>query len=185
MNWCGIDAALRLVDELEAGAALAAARRAATPRRTGRRRRSASCGDGSPRPSPVIVSRYGMRGGRVSTSSLNWLAIRSSTERRCRSPSARSTVSFVVASCSTTSVGILGDHPVQHFGNPLLVAALLRRDGDALHRRREFERPHVDVILVVRVVQHAVEFDLVDLRDRGDVARAPRARSRRSCRPAA
>ena len=29
----------------------------------------------------------------------------------------------------------------------------------------------MDVVLVVRIVQHAVEFDLVDLRHRGDVAR--------------
>ena len=65
--------------------------------------------------------------------------------------------------------GVLGDHPVQHFGNSLLVAALPRRDRDALHRRRELERAHVDVVLVVRVMQHAVEVDLVDFRDRGDV----------------
>ena len=111
-----------------------------------------------------------MRGGRVSTSSLNWLAIRSSTERRCSSPSARSTVSLVVGVVLDDERRILGDHPVQHLGDPLLVAALLRRDRDALHRRRELERPHVDVVLVVRVVQHAVELDLVDLRHRGDVA---------------
>ena len=45
------------------------------------------------------------RGGRVSISSLNWLAIRSRIDRRCRSPSARSTVSLVVESCSMTIVG--------------------------------------------------------------------------------
>ena len=65
---------------------------------------------------------------------------------------------------------VLGDHPVQHVGDPLLVAALLRRDRDAVHRHRELEGPHVDVVLVVRVVQHAVELDLVDLGDGGDVA---------------
>jgi len=66
--------------------------------------------------------------------------------------------------------GVLGRHPVQHFGDALLVAALLRRDAHSLHRQRELERPHVDMILIVRVVQHAVEIDVVDLRDRGDVA---------------
>ena len=66
---------------------------------------------------------------------------------------------------------VLGDHLVQHVGDPLLVAAPLRRDREAVHRHRELERPQVDVVLVVRVVQHAVEVDLVDLRDGRDVAR--------------
>ena len=65
---------------------------------------------------------------------------------------------------------ILGDHPVEHVGDPLLVAAFFRCDGDPVHRHRELERPHVDVVLVVRVVQHAVEIDLVDLGHRRDVA---------------
>ena len=106
----------------------------------------------------------------MSTSTLNCEAMRSSTERRCSSPSARSTVSLRTGSCSSEIVGILGDHPVQHVGDPLLVAALFRRDRHALHRHREFERPHVDVVLVVRIVQHAVELDLVHLRHRGEVA---------------
>jgi hypothetical protein len=59
---------------------------------------------------------------------------------------------------------------VQHLGQPPLVAAALRRDRHAVHRPRERERLHVDAVLVVRVVQHAVERDLVDLRDRRDVA---------------
>ncbi len=66
---------------------------------------------------------------------------------------------------------ILGEHAVQHVGDPLLVAALLRRDRDAVHRHWEFERPHPDLVLVVRVVQHGVEDDLVDLGDGDDVAR--------------
>ena len=111
-----------------------------------------------------------MRGGRVSTSSLNWLAMRSSTERRCRSPSPRSTVSFSLRIVLDDERRVLGDHPVQDVGDALLVAAPLGRDRDAVHRHRELERPHVDVVLVVRIVQHAVELDLVDLRDRRDVA---------------
>ena len=65
---------------------------------------------------------------------------------------------------------VLGDHPVQHVGDAPFVAAPLGLDRDAVHRRRELERRHVDVVLVVRVVQHAVEVDLVHLRDGGDVA---------------
>src|SRR5207302_287891 len=38
-------------------------------------------------------------------SSLNCVAMRSRTERRCNSPSARSTVSLLFGSCSTTKVG--------------------------------------------------------------------------------
>jgi hypothetical protein len=60
---------------------------------------------------------------------------------------------------------------VQDFGDPLLVAAALGLDRDAVHRCRELERFHVDVVFLVRIVQHAVEFDLVDLRHRRDVAR--------------
>ena len=43
-----------------------------------------------------------------STSSLNCVAMRSSTERRCRSPSPRSTVSCVIGSCSTRKRRVLG-----------------------------------------------------------------------------
>ena len=77
---------------------------------------------------------------------------------------------MTIGSCSATSVGILGGHLVQHVGDPLLVAAALRRDREAVHRHRELERPHVNLVLVVRVVQHAVERDLVDLRHRGEIA---------------
>ena len=48
---------------------------------------------------------------------------------------------------------------------------LLGLIANAVHRRRELERPHVDVVLVVRIVQHAVELDLVDLGHGADVAR--------------
>ena len=66
---------------------------------------------------------------------------------------------------------ILRHHLVQHVGNALLVAAFLGRDGKPVHRRRKLERFHVDVVFVVRIVQHAVEFDIVDLGHRGDIAR--------------
>ncbi len=66
---------------------------------------------------------------------------------------------------------VFGRHPVQHFGDALLVATALGRDRHPAHRGRELERTHVDLVLVVRVVQHAVEIDLVDLGDGGDVAR--------------
>ncbi len=89
----------------------------------------------------------------------------------CSSPRPRSTVSFSVAVVLDDQRRVLGRHLVQHFGDALLVAAALRLDRHAAHRRRELQRPHVDLVLVVRVVQHAVEVDLVDLRDRGDVAR--------------
>ena len=54
-------------------------------------------------------------------------------------------------------------------------AKLLLLVAGRFHRRpnigfREGERREVDVVLVVAVVQHGVEVQLVDLRDRGDVA---------------
>ncbi len=58
---------------------------------------------------------------------------------------------------------------VQGFRDALLVAAALGLDRQAEHRHREFQRPHVDVVFVVRVVQHAIELDLLDLGDGGDV----------------
>jgi hypothetical protein len=66
---------------------------------------------------------------------------------------------------------VLRHHLVQHVGDALLVAAALGRDREPVHGHRELQRPHVDVVLVVGVVQHAVEGDLVDLRHRGQVAR--------------
>jgi hypothetical protein len=177
------DPALRLVEELEAGAALA---------RLDAQRHLAELA-GAARLLLMAMESFrlpgdrlaiGNAGGRVSTSSLNWLAIRSSTERRWRSPSARSTVSFVVASCSTTSVGILGDHPVQHFGNPLLVAALPRRDRDSLHRHREFERPHVDVSSSCESWSTQSK-SMSSTLATAAMSRAPRARPRHSCHPAA
>ena len=65
---------------------------------------------------------------------------------------------------------VLGHQAMQRLGELLLVAALLGADREPEHRRRERDRLQVEVVLVVRVVQHGVEVDLVDLRDRADVA---------------
>ena len=59
--------------------------------------------------------------------------------------------------------GVLQLQPVQHVEQALLVALALRLDGEAQHRPGEIERPEVDVVLLVRVVQHGVELDLIDL----------------------
>jgi hypothetical protein len=53
----------------------------------------------------------------------------------------------------------------------LLVALLLRFDGEAGHRLGKLERHQMDVVLVVRIVQHAIELDFIDLGDGADVAR--------------
>ena len=65
---------------------------------------------------------------------------------------------------------VLGDEAVQRLGELLLVAALLGADRQPEHRRRERDRLQVVVVLVVRVVQHGVEVQLVDLRHGADVA---------------
>ena len=61
--------------------------------------------------------------------------------------------------------GILGGHLVQDVGDSLLVPAALRGNGEAVHRHRKLERAHVNLIFVVRIVQHAIEHDIVDLGD--------------------
>ena len=58
---------------------------------------------------------------------------------------------------------IFGDQLVQRVRELLLFAAPLRLDREARHRRREHDRLQVVVILVVRIVQHGVEVQLVDL----------------------
>ena len=80
---------------------------------------------------------------------------------------------------------VLGRQAMQAFGQLLFVAALLRADRQAQHRRRERDGLQVKVIFVVRVVQHGVEMDLVDLRHRADVARHRLRASRRGPCPAA
>ena len=103
------------------------------------------------------------------------LAMRSRVARRCSSPRPRSTVSLRCGSCSTLQGRILRRQLVQGVGQALLVAASLRRIARPCIGDRELQRPHVDVVLVVGIVQHAVELDLVDLRDGGDVARDARS----------
>ncbi len=63
---------------------------------------------------------------------------------------------------------------VQHFEQALLVALLLGLNRDTVHRRGKFEGAQVDMVLVVRIVQHAVELDLLDLGHRADVPRNER-----------
>jgi hypothetical protein len=79
--------------------------RAGRPRRTGRRRPSASCGGGDPRRSSSPFRRYAIRGGRVATSILNRCRRRSSAMRRWRSPRPRSTASCSSRSCSKVRQG--------------------------------------------------------------------------------
>ena len=67
--------------------------------------------------------------------------------------------------------GILGHQLVERLGQPLLLAAPLRLDRHAEHRRRELDGLEVEMILLVRVVQHGIEVQLVELRHRTDVAR--------------
>ena len=68
------------------------------------------------------------------------------------------------------------DELLQDVPEPLLVAAPLRLDRDAVHRHRKVERLQVDVVVFGGVVQHAVELHFVDLRHRADVTR-PGARN--------
>ena len=65
---------------------------------------------------------------------------------------------------------IFGDELVQSVRELLFFAAPLGLDREPGHRRRERDRLQVIVVLVVRVVQHRVEVQLVDLRHRADVA---------------
>ena len=59
----------------------------------------------------------------------------------------------------------------QDLPHPLFVAVALGLDRQAVHRLRKGQRREVDVVVLGGVVQHRVEVDLVDLGDRGDVAR--------------
>jgi hypothetical protein len=65
---------------------------------------------------------------------------------------------------------ILRDELVQGVRKLLLLATLLRLDRETRHRWRKGDRLQVIVILVVRVVQHCVEVQLVDFRHGADVA---------------
>ncbi len=67
--------------------------------------------------------------------------------------------------------GILRRELVQGLGELVFVAAPLGLDGDAEHRRRVGHGLQVEVVLVVGVVQHRVEVQLVELGHGTDVAR--------------
>ena len=82
-----------------------------------------------------------------------------------------STVSLSAGAVLDAHAGILGRELVQGLGELVLVAAPLGLDGDAEHRRRVSHGLQVEVVLVVGVVQHRVEMQLVELGDGADVAR--------------
>ncbi|MNF57000.1 hypothetical protein D3C84_385100 [compost metagenome] len=66
--------------------------------------------------------------------------------------------------------GVFGLQPVQHFGNALFVATALGLDGQALHGGGEIQGFEVDLVFVMGVVQHRVEFHFVDLGQGAEVA---------------
>jgi hypothetical protein len=67
--------------------------------------------------------------------------------------------------------GVFIDQLGQDLPHPLFVAVALGLDRQAVHRPGKGQRREVDVIVLGGVVQDRVEADLVDLGDRGDVAR--------------
>ena len=67
--------------------------------------------------------------------------------------------------------GVFADQLLQDVVQPLLVAAPLGLDRQAVHRHREVQRLQVDVVVLGRVVQHGVEMQLLDLGDGAQVAR--------------
>ncbi len=66
--------------------------------------------------------------------------------------------------------GILGGQPGQRFRELLLVPLPPWRQRQPVHRRRQHAGLQVDVVFVVRVVQHGVEVEFVDACDRADLA---------------
>ena len=65
--------------------------------------------------------------------------------------------------------GVFRGELVQRVGQALLIAASLRLDRQPEHRRREGDGLEVILVLIVRVVQHRIEVQLIDLGDRTDV----------------
>src|SRR5690606_26486134 len=55
-------------------------------------------------------------------------------------------------------------------GQLLLLTMLLELERKAVHRRRQVDRLQPYLVLVVTRVQHVVELDLIDLRDRAELA---------------
>jgi hypothetical protein len=65
---------------------------------------------------------------------------------------------------------ILLGQPRQRVGKFLLLPLVLGFQREAEHRGRKRQRRERDAIFVVRIVQHRIEVDVLDLRHRGDVA---------------
>ena len=86
-----------------------------------------------------------------------------------------STVSLTRGVVLDAHARIFGGELVQGVGEALLVAAPLRLDGEPSIGGGKCDGLQVVAVLVVRIVQHRIEVQLVDLRDGADVARdAPR-----------
>jgi hypothetical protein len=109
-----------------------------------------------------------MRGGRVPTSSLYAVA-EHGAQVQLRQAAHDGLVHHRVV--LDRQGRVLGRDLREHVVDASDVARALGFDRQAEHRPGEVERLHVDVVLVVRVVQHAVEDDVVDLGHRADVAR--------------
>jgi hypothetical protein len=92
-----------------------------------------------------------------------------SLARRCISPRPRITVSLVCGVALDLEAGVFQLQLVQNLEQALLVALAPGLHGQALHGLGKLQRFQVDVVFVVRIVQHAVEFDLLDLGHRADV----------------
>jgi hypothetical protein len=70
--------------------------------------------------------------------------------------------------------GVLGGELVQRVRDLLLVAPALGLDRERVHGGRKLERHEMNLVFVMRIVQHRVEMNLVHLGDRPDVARDER-----------
>ena len=85
------------------------------------------------------------------------------------SPRPRITVSLVVGA-ARPEARVFHGQLAEDVEDRRCSSPFFRLDGEAGHRQREFQRLQVDVVLVVRIVQHAVELDFLDLGDRTDLA---------------
>ena len=65
---------------------------------------------------------------------------------------------------------ILGGELVERVGEALLIAAALGLDGEPQHRRRKGHGLEVILVLIVRVMQHGIQMQLIHLGDGADVA---------------
>jgi hypothetical protein len=66
--------------------------------------------------------------------------------------------------------GVFDLELVQDLEQALLVGLAPRMYRQALHRLRKLERLQVDMVFVMRIVQHAVELDFLDLGDGAQIA---------------